>query len=343
MNTGNNQTPPPATPTVEPTAKHDVKVGSEQPEPSAADRSFARLLVIKWDLVSLGDIAKMIAAHVAAATETLRAQHAARVAELDRESRLVRISAAEALGYKRGAPYADLGVNKPRWYFNGGYYDFHELPTVDQSLADLTARLTQAEQQLAEANRDLNAVKHADPEHWFHELEKERIATAQRTAINEGLRDALWRRDTTISSLTTKLAAAESALALATQRLTEAREESTRLREVRSATLAHLRISDSEYALRPIEGDEHYSAEFRRLLRALYTTMKGGEPTAQAEAAVARKLFDALTTADYALHALAKIMPTTVHEIYGDAEHETDSALAAYRAATPPLGTKGTE
>lgn len=62
--------------------------------------------------------------------------------------------------------------------------------------------------------------------------------------------------------------------------LHDAADEIERLREVRAAVLAFERISDTQYALGPTAGDEHYNAEFLRLLRALHATMPntGGEP-----------------------------------------------------------------
>lgn len=47
-----------------------------------------------------------------------------------REKRLARIKNAEEQGFKRCEPYACIGVKKPRWYWNGGYYDFNELPLL---------------------------------------------------------------------------------------------------------------------------------------------------------------------------------------------------------------------
>lgn len=37
---------------------------------------------------------------------------------------------AESLGFTRCKPYAEIGVKKPRWFKDGTYYDFHELPTI---------------------------------------------------------------------------------------------------------------------------------------------------------------------------------------------------------------------
>ena len=47
-----------------------------------------------------------------------------------RAARVARIKHAESLGYKRCEPYACIGVKKPRWYWQGGYYDFDELPSL---------------------------------------------------------------------------------------------------------------------------------------------------------------------------------------------------------------------
>lgn len=47
-----------------------------------------------------------------------------------RAARVARIKHAESLGYKRCAPYAFIGVKQPRWYWQGGYYDFNELPSL---------------------------------------------------------------------------------------------------------------------------------------------------------------------------------------------------------------------
>lgn len=43
-------------------------------------------------------------------------------------------------------------------------------------------------------------------------------------------------------------------------------------------------------------------------------------------------LAEALEEADDVIHALANMYPATVHQAYGDAEHRTDAALAAWKA-----------
>lgn len=45
-----------------------------------------------------------------------------------REARMARIQYAESLGYKRCSPWLRIGSKTPRWFFQGGYYDFCELP-----------------------------------------------------------------------------------------------------------------------------------------------------------------------------------------------------------------------
>lgn len=61
--------------------------------------------------------------------ERLAEPHAA-TSNSNREQRLARIAHAESLGFKRCAPYASIGVKKPRWFWEGGYYDFDELPLL---------------------------------------------------------------------------------------------------------------------------------------------------------------------------------------------------------------------
>lgn len=52
-----------------------------------------------------------------------------------REKRLARIAHAESLGYVRWAPYVEIGIKKPRWYWKGGHYDFDELPLLPNGKA----------------------------------------------------------------------------------------------------------------------------------------------------------------------------------------------------------------
>lgn len=45
-----------------------------------------------------------------------------------RKIRIQKILKAELMGYIRGYPYKDIGLNIPRWYFNGSYYSYKQLP-----------------------------------------------------------------------------------------------------------------------------------------------------------------------------------------------------------------------
>ncbi len=54
------------------------------------------------------------------------------------------------------------------------------------------------------------------------------------------------------------------------------------------------------------------------------------ERQSNAQANHLERMAKALRVADDCLHTLAKIKPTLVHEIYGDAEHETDAVLSEY-------------
>ena len=47
-----------------------------------------------------------------------------------RKQARARIAYAESLGMVRWEPYACIGVRKPRWAWNGGHYDFDELPVL---------------------------------------------------------------------------------------------------------------------------------------------------------------------------------------------------------------------
>jgi hypothetical protein len=40
---------------------------------------------------------------------------------------------AESLGFTRCEPYAAIGSKKPRWFKDGSYFDFHELPALPPS------------------------------------------------------------------------------------------------------------------------------------------------------------------------------------------------------------------
>ena len=41
-----------------------------------------------------------------------------------------RIAYAESLGMERCQPYFATRIKKPRWYWKGQYYSFHELPEL---------------------------------------------------------------------------------------------------------------------------------------------------------------------------------------------------------------------
>lgn len=46
----------------------------------------------------------------------------------NRSKALEKIKYAESLGFVKCEPYASIGIKKPRWYWNGSYFDFCELP-----------------------------------------------------------------------------------------------------------------------------------------------------------------------------------------------------------------------